>query len=452
MHTGDVIQERYKLENVLGQGSMGTTFRARDLHTHHPVAVKCLHLSRVQEWKALEMFEREADILRQLAHPRIPSYIDYFSLDSASDTQFFLVQEYIKGRTLQELIEQGWRGTEKEILEIFSQLIQILGYLHTLHPPVIHRDINPKNIILSPEGEVFLVDFGAVQERIRTTFLGGSTIVGTYGYVPFEQFSGQTVPASDYYAAGATLLYMLSHRQPSDFPTENMKPDFRASLQVSSNIGRLLDGLFESDAKKRISSPEEIRKFLKKRAIRFSKMQVDVFKPRKTNITKTAMPGNRLCFSVPQRQYQTGIKKILGGVLLTGFALAAGPGVIFGVIGLVVLASGLNSLAGRTILELTPEWVQVRKKCFQVEFGHSMRIPTAKLTPSHVAAYFHKKSLTSRFRKRRSVLGINHAGKTYEIGTKLTQQEAEWLAQEINEYITTFAKPLPENQSRNLEA
>ncbi|MDY0095059.1 MAG: serine/threonine-protein kinase, partial [Candidatus Vecturithrix sp.] len=224
MDIDDILQHRYRIESILGQGSMGTTYRAMDVQENRVVALKQLHFSRLQEWKPLELFEREAKILQKLNHPRIPTYIDYFTIESSSDAQFILVQEYVDGKTLQHLIEGGWRGTEREILDIFLQLINILAYLHTLHPPVIHRDINPKNLLLSQTNEVYLVDFGAVQEKIRTTFLGGSTIVGTYGYVPFEQFSGQAVPASDYYAAGATLLYMLSHRHPSNFPTEQFKP------------------------------------------------------------------------------------------------------------------------------------------------------------------------------------------------------------------------------------
>ncbi len=163
---------------------------------------------------------------------------------------------------MQALVESGWRGTEREILDIFLQLINILAYLHTLQPPVIHRDINPKNLLLSQTNEVYLVDFGAVQEKIRTTFLGGSTIVRLYGYVPFEQFSGQAVPASDYYAAGATLLYMLSHRHLRIFPTEHYKPDFQKSLRISAQMRRLLNGLLEFDVSKRIASPDAVRNIL----------------------------------------------------------------------------------------------------------------------------------------------------------------------------------------------
>lgn len=445
-----IIRNRYRLEKVLGHGSMGTTYKAKDLKTQRPVAVKLLHFSRVSEWKVLEMFEREARILQQLSYPRIPTYIDYFSLESGTDTQFLLVQEYIDGKTLEQMVEEGWRGNEKEILAIFWQLIMILGFLHTLQPPVIHRDINPKNIILSPNQEVYLVDFGAVQERIRTTFLGGSTIVGTYGYVPFEQFSGQTVPASDYYAVGATLLYMLTHRHPSDFPTEKLKPAFHSTLHSSPNIIRLLDGLFEPDVAKRIASPKAVKKILKKtpKNSRVPELRAEFFRPSKTGIRKVVKAEDHLYFYVPKRKIAQGIKRMAGGLILLSFTFPSifvgGVGALFGFIGLGLLASGLDCLFGKTILELTPEWVQIRRKCFRFEYGSLKRLPTASIRKSDITGYF-EKSLSSRWKKHRSILGINHAGKTLEVGTKLTQRELEWLIQEINEYISKYAKALPEN-------
>lgn len=453
IYVDKIIRNRYRLEKVLGHGSMGTTYKAKDLKTQRPVAVKLLHFSRVSEWKVLEMFEREARILQKLSHARIPTYIDYFSLESESDTQFLLVQEYIDGKTLEQMVEEGWRGNEKEILAIFWQLIMILGFLHTLQPPVIHRDINPKNIILSPNQEVYLVDFGAVQERIRTTFLGGSTIVGTYGYVPFEQFSGQTVPASDYYAVGATLLYMLTHRHPSDFPTEKLKPAFHSTLRASPNITRLLDGLFEADVSKRIASPKAVKKILKKmpKISKIPELKAERFQPSKTNIQKIVDTEAHLYFHIPKRKIAQGIKRVIGGAVLVGITFPAifvgGIGALFGFIGLGLLASGLDCLFGKTILELTPEWVQIRRKCFRFEYGSSKRLPTASIQKSDISGYF-EKSRTSRWKKPRSVLGINHAGRSLELGAKFTQRELEWLIQEINEYVSKYAKALPKNHEK----
>ena len=262
MNIGDILHERYELETILGQGGMGVTYKARDLHTQQYVAVKRLLFSQMQEWKPLEMFEREAAILRQLDHPRIPKYLDYFTLETSSDLECVLVQEYIEGVTLQERIEQGWRGTEAECLAIFRQIVEILAYLHALQPPVIHRDLNPHNIMLNERNEAFLIDFGAVQEIIRATMLGGSTIVGTFGYIPFEQFAGKALPASDYYAAGATLLHMLTHRQPSDFQEASMEIKLPSDLNLSANVRRLLEGLLASSADTRLASQEDVNEIL----------------------------------------------------------------------------------------------------------------------------------------------------------------------------------------------
>lgn len=236
---------------------MALTYKALDLLNQRYVAVKQLRFEKIQEWKTLEMFEREAKILQHLKHHSIPEYIDYFMVETSSEVQFVLIQQYVEGSTIQQLVESGWRKTEAEIIEIFFQLLDVLSYLHSLHPPVIHRDINPKNIILSPDGQLYLVDFGAVQDIIRTTFLGGSTIIGTFGYIPFEQFTGCAMPASDYYAAGATLLYMLTHRHPSDFPIEQMTLNFQTHANVSPNVERLLHGLLTLSPDSRIASKEQ---------------------------------------------------------------------------------------------------------------------------------------------------------------------------------------------------
>lgn len=119
MKTGEIVQNRYQIQQLLGQGSMGLTYKAADLMSCRDVAIKQLHVAHIQEWKILDMFEREARILQQLSHPRVPGYIDYFSQDGSDGLQFLLVQEYVEGKTLKRLIDEGWHGSEAEILDIF---------------------------------------------------------------------------------------------------------------------------------------------------------------------------------------------------------------------------------------------------------------------------------------------------------------------------------------------
>ena len=448
MNSGEILRERYQIEHVLGHGSMGTTYKALDVKTQHPVAVKQLHFSRMGEWKSLEMFEREARILQQLRHPRIPAYIEYFSEETASDVHFFLVQEYIEGSTLEQFIEEGWKGTETEVLDLFLQLVEILTYLHHLRPPVIHRDINPKNIILSPSAHIFLVDFGAVQEVIRTTFLGGSTIVGTFGYIPFEQFSGQTVPASDYYALGATLLYMLTHRHPGDFPTDDLKLNFHTSFQASPQTIRLLDGLLEPSVETRIASPEYVKAILEGKPVTHTVKSAESFKPARTRIKKIVKEDGLIYFSIPKRLVGMGIPRLLVGLYLSvnifgflfaGMGMISIMGLLLGLIGVFFLGKGMFCLLGRTVVELTPTWVNLRKKILGVQISRTQRIPTRSLRESDINRYFQKGGVRW-LRKRRSVVGINFAGKTLELGRRLTEGEAEWLIQELHAFLASTAK------------
>ena len=146
-----------------------------------------------------------------------------------------------------ELIKSGWHGTEKEVKNIAQQILEILIYLHSLDPPVIHRDIKPNNLIRSDEGKIYLVDFGAVQNTYYHTLIQGSTVVGTYGYMAPEQFRGKAVPATDLYSLGATILYLLTHRSPAELPQDTLKLDFRDSVAISDSFADWLEKLLEPD-------------------------------------------------------------------------------------------------------------------------------------------------------------------------------------------------------------
>lgn len=256
------IKDRYLIKNKIGEGGMGKTYLAHDEQENIDVVVKILHFQRAEDWKVIELFEREAKVLKSLDHPYIPDYIDSFHEDSDSDRNYYLVQEYVEGKNLQEKIEDGWHCTEDEAKSLLEKLLSILAYLQDLRPPVIHRDINPKNIIMKPNGDVYLVDFGAVQDTVRANIMGGSTVVGTYGYMPMEQMMGKAIPSSDLYALGVTMIYVLSHLDPSNIPFKNMKLDYRSSVHGSPALLRVIDALIEPDAAKRPQDAENAIKML----------------------------------------------------------------------------------------------------------------------------------------------------------------------------------------------
>jgi serine/threonine protein kinase len=209
---------------------------------------KLLHLGLVSDWKSVELFEREAAVLKSLHHPRIPAYVDSFRADAGGDPRFALVREYVEGRDLQEMVAGGWRGTEGQIRGIGRQLAEIVAYIHSLRPPVIHRDINPRNIVARDDGEVFLVDFGGVQDAIRLSASAATTMIGTPGYTPMEQFVGRASVRSDLYGLAATLVFLLTHRSPADLPAKNLKVDLASVIDVASpGLSRVLSNWLEPD-------------------------------------------------------------------------------------------------------------------------------------------------------------------------------------------------------------
>jgi ankyrin repeat protein len=251
---GSTIDERYQLVELLGEGGSGSTYKAIRLADGATVAIKMLSLRHLNDWKQLELFEREAKVLSQLNHPQIPQYLEYFHVDTPDNRAFYIVQQLAPGRPLTEWVQSGWRGTEANVRNIASQLLEILQYLHQQSPPLIHRDLKPHNIIRNDDGRVFLVDFGAVQDVYNNTLLKGSTVAGTYGYMAPEQFRGAAVPTSDLYGLGATVLYLLTHRSPADLPQERLKLSFRAHVNISYHFADWLETMLEPDTSARFSS------------------------------------------------------------------------------------------------------------------------------------------------------------------------------------------------------
>lgn len=255
--SGEIIAQRYRIVGQLGQGGSGTTYLAEDLRHSQRVALKALSLQRMTDWKMMELFEREARVLAKLDHPAIPRYLEYFHIDTPQNRSFYIAQQLAEGQSLAMLVQNGWRANETIVRRIAKQILEILVYLHELTPPVIHRDIKPQNIIWHTDGQVFLVDFGAVQDTYYNTFMRGSTVVGTYGYMAPEQFRGQAVPTTDLYGLGATLLFLLTHRSPADLPTDRLKIDFRSHVQISQEFADWLEKMLEPDVEDRFGSAKE---------------------------------------------------------------------------------------------------------------------------------------------------------------------------------------------------
>jgi serine/threonine protein kinase len=273
--SGEILADRYQCDRRLGKQAGRQTLLARDLKTQQQVVVKLLSFSSDFNWEDLKLFEREVETLKSLSHPAIPRYLDSFEIDTPNRKGFALVQTYIKAKSLQEYLSDGRTFSEREVKQLATALLDILAYLHQRHPPVIHRDIKPSNILLKNRsvnrvGEVYLVDFGAVQ-TLATQQGKTVTVVGTYGYMPPEQFGGRAVPASDLYGLGATLIALITKQHPADLPQQDLQIEFEQFTQLSPGFTNWLKRMTHPSlerrpasvqiAKEGLEKPQEINKY-----------------------------------------------------------------------------------------------------------------------------------------------------------------------------------------------
>ncbi|MEH2002070.1 MAG: serine/threonine-protein kinase [Nostoc sp.] len=260
-----ILQDRYQIQRQLGNNGIRQTWQALDLQASNDensvVVVKLLAFGGTVQWDDLKLFEREAQILKQLNHPRIPRYIDYFCIDDRT-LWFALIQEYIPGESLKDKLAVGKRFSEKRAIKIAVEVLNILTYLHELNPGVLHRDIKPSNLIWGEDNQIYLVDFGAVQDKAAregVTF----TVVGTYGYAPMEQFGGRAVAASDLYALGATLIHLLTGTSPADLPQQDLRLQFTDRVNLSPSFVSWLQKLIEPAPEQRFTNARQALESLK---------------------------------------------------------------------------------------------------------------------------------------------------------------------------------------------
>jgi eukaryotic-like serine/threonine-protein kinase len=207
---GQVLNNRYRIVKLIGQGGFGAVYRAWDLTLKQPVALK-ENLDTSPE--AQRQFEREATLVAGLRHPNLPRVMDHFFLPGQGQ---YLVMDFVEGSSVAELLAaRGHPFSEEEALPWLQQVCAALDYLHSRQPPVVHRDIKPENIIITPEGQAMLVDFGIskVYDAQLATTVGARAV--TPGYSPPEQYgAGKTDARTDIYALGATLYRLLTGAEP----------------------------------------------------------------------------------------------------------------------------------------------------------------------------------------------------------------------------------------------
>jgi hypothetical protein len=250
----------YTLCKRLGHGASGTTYEAFRVSDGARVAIKELLVRRLEDFKTHDLFEREAAVLETLSHPGIPRYYDDFVAGEGRQTGLYLVTELIDGLTLEEE-QRLHRHTQEEVVRIGLDLARILTYLHGLAPPVVHRDLKPSNVMRRKgDGGLVLIDFGAVKESLREA--GGSTVAGTFGFMPPEQLAGRATPATDLYALGVTMVVLLTRRAVGELVDDQNRLQWEAALPqgtpLADGLRHILRDVLEPDLSKRLADPSEL--------------------------------------------------------------------------------------------------------------------------------------------------------------------------------------------------
>jgi serine/threonine protein kinase len=244
LEPGTLLRDRYEILGLIGQGGMGAVYKATDRRLPGRLcAIKEIWPPSGMDAKALsqarEQFLREASTLARLDHPNLPKVSDYFTLapserEGRDPGRDYLVMDYVPGQDLHQVVQGAHREgqflDEREVLRWMVQLCDALSYLHDQDPPVLHRDIKPGNVKLTPDGRIKLVDFGLVKpldpEDPKT--LTGLRGIGSLPYTPIEQYAGElghTDARSDLYGLGATLYHLLTGRPPASAQDRFLNPE-----------------------------------------------------------------------------------------------------------------------------------------------------------------------------------------------------------------------------------
>jgi serine/threonine protein kinase len=486
-----ILNQRYRVREQLSKQPGRRTFLAIDLESENLVAIKILLLDRDFAWEKLKLFEREAKTLKNLNHPAIPQYIDYFEIDLPDYQGFALVQEYIDAPSLETHIENGRNFSEADLKEIAGSILEILIYLHRLQPAIIHRDIKPSNILLSNDrsgnsiGEIFLIDFGSVQNSAAID-RGTITIVGTYGYMPPEQFGGRTVPASDLYGLGATLIYLATGQNPADLPQKNLQVRLDKITNLNPAFQAWLNKAMETDLEKRFSSAEKALDFLDNSAIELTPSDLASSSHSRIVLTETLNEIKVKVFSsINLRQYEKNRKSsprwnkiittyltafpailkfiprlgyyasfILFGVVIIPLSLIVFSNLdvteavfkyylIFSCISLIIFvcASILQKINNYLLTKYTVKELAIDNKTIafsEIILGEILdSLPPSsvesitKVQVVHTVNYNPYKNLK---KSRRSSVGIWAGEVNYELNL-LTSDEAEWLGTELSNWL-----------------
>lgn len=255
LEIGSLVDGKYKILNKVGQGGMSVVYLAMNEKANKQWAVKEVRKDGVKDFEIVKQgLVAETDILKKLSHPNLPSIIDVIDTDES----FIIIMDYIQGNSLNKALEEFGAQPQDNVIAWAKQLCDVLGYLHTRNPAIIYRDMKPANIMLKPDGNVTLIDFGTAREY-KDKNLADTTCLGTVGYAAPEQFGGmgQTDARTDIYCLGATLYHLVTGKNPCEPPYE-IRPIREINPSLSSGLERIILKCTQRDPNDRYQSAAEL--------------------------------------------------------------------------------------------------------------------------------------------------------------------------------------------------
>ena len=250
---GSVIDGKYEILRKIGQGGMSVVYLAMDTHLNKQWAVKEIRKkgNGKDDVVIVNSLLAEANMMKKLDHPSLPRIVDIID----NGETIFVVMDYIEGESLDKILLEYGPQPEKLVIAWAKQLCDVLSYLHSQKPPIIYRDMKPANIMLKPEGNIKIIDFGIAREY-KEQSLADTTVLGTKGYAPPEQYSGQTDARSDIFALGMTMHHLLTGIDPRG--GEKYVPVRMWNPELSEGIEIIIDKCVQSAAENRYQNCSDL--------------------------------------------------------------------------------------------------------------------------------------------------------------------------------------------------
>jgi hypothetical protein len=260
---------RYEILDQIGSGGQGIAYLGRAVpgafgEGSAPLDVVLkefvlpYHAGLTVSKKAFDNIQREADLLKTIAHDRIVKLVDLF----VEDQRAYLVLEHIEGKSLRQIVDENGSYSEEQVIDLAMQMCDILSHLHSHHPAVLHRDFTPENLIMATDGTLRLIDFNVAQQMHSNAT---RTVVGKHSYIPPEQFRGKATEQSDLYAMGASVYFLLTGEEPEPITVAHPR---NVRSEISPELDAIVAQCTAPDTDVRYLAAREIKADLQKLASR----------------------------------------------------------------------------------------------------------------------------------------------------------------------------------------